>query len=94
MKARLETFDRKGLVRLIADLYDASSANRRFLESRFLPESGVLEEYRRIVADAIYPDPFSRRPNRPAALGRRCAGDVRPCVRRCDSVPESEGHLA
>jgi hypothetical protein len=49
-------------VRLIADLYDASSTNRRFLESRLLPESGVLEEYRRIVADAIYPDPFGRRP--------------------------------
>ena len=62
VKARLETFDRKGLVRLVADLYAASPANRRFLESRLLPESSGIEEYRQIVVDAIYPDPFSRRP--------------------------------
>jgi hypothetical protein len=61
LKARLETFDRKGLVRLVADLYAASPANRRFLESRLLPGSGGIENYRQIVSDAIYPDPLSRR---------------------------------
>jgi hypothetical protein len=60
LKARLQTFDREGLVRLVADLYAASPANRRFLESRLLPGSGI-EKYRQIVADAIYPDPLSRR---------------------------------
>ena len=61
VKARLETFDRKGLVSLLGDLYDASVANRRFLHSRLTPGSRAIEEYRRLVADAIYPDPFSKR---------------------------------
>ncbi len=61
MKARLQTFDREGLVSLVADLYDARAANRRFLHSRLSPGSGTVEEYRRLVADAIYPDPFSTR---------------------------------
>lgn len=61
VKARLQTFDREGLVSLVSDLYDASVANRRFLHSRFTPGSGTVEEYRRLVADAIYPDPFSTR---------------------------------
>lgn len=61
VKARLEAFDRKGLVSLLGDLYDASVANRRFLHSRLTPGSRAIEEYRRLVADAIYPDPFSKR---------------------------------
>jgi hypothetical protein len=61
-KGRLDAFDRQGLVRLIGDLYRASSANRRFLDARLMPESAGVESYRRIVAGAIYPDPFSKRP--------------------------------
>jgi hypothetical protein len=61
VKARLESFDRKGLVSLIGDLYDANAANRRFLHSRLAPGDNAIEEYHRLVADAIYPDPLSRR---------------------------------
>jgi hypothetical protein len=61
VRARLETFDRKGLVSLLGELYDANVANRRFLHSRLIPGSRAIEEYRRLVADAIYPDPFSKR---------------------------------
>ena len=61
VKARLEAFDRTGLVSLLGDLYDASAANRRFLHSRLTHGSRAIEEYRRLVADAIYPDPFSKR---------------------------------
>ena len=61
VKARLGAFDRKGLVSLLGELYDASVANRRFLHSRLTPGCRAIEEYRRLVADAIYPDPFSKR---------------------------------
>ena len=61
VKARLEALDRKGLVSLLGDLYDANEANRRFLHARLVPDSRSIEEYRRLVADAIYPDPFSKR---------------------------------
>jgi hypothetical protein len=82
VKARLEAFDRNGLVSLLGDLYDASVANRRFLHSRLTPGSRAIEEYRRLVADAIYPDPFSTRriSIRDAAAAiveyRRSSGDV------------------
>ena len=61
VKTRLETFDRKGLMSLVRDLYEASPANRRFLDSRLVPASDAIEDYRRLVTDAIYPDPLSRR---------------------------------
>ena len=61
VKARLEALDRNGLVSLLGDLYDANVANRRFLHSRMTPSSRAIEEYRRLVTDAIYPDPFSKR---------------------------------
>lgn len=57
VKARLEVLDRKGLVSLLGDLYDVNEANRRFLYSRLAPGGRAIEEYRRLVADAIYPDP-------------------------------------
>lgn len=61
VKARLEAFDRRGLVSLLGELYSASIANRRFLHSRLTPGSRAIEEYRHLVAAAIYPDPFSKR---------------------------------
>jgi hypothetical protein len=61
VRKRLKLLDRTGLVALVHDLYDTSTANRRFLEARFLSSATSLEKYRRLVADAVYPDPFSRR---------------------------------
>jgi len=86
LRARLETFDRAGLVGLIADLYEASPANRRYLDSRLFPQSGAIEEYRRMVMAAIYPDPFSQRRvsvrDASAAIAeyRRATGDVAGAV--------------
>jgi hypothetical protein len=80
VKARLEAFDPKGLVSLLGELYDASVGNRRFLHSRLTPGSRAIEEYRQLVADAIYPDPFSKRrvSVRDAAIVeyRRSTGDA------------------
>src|SRR5712691_7994933 len=61
VKTKLATFDRKGLLGLVHDLYEASTANRRFLHARLLPSPSAMEKYRRLVADAVFPDPFSRR---------------------------------
>jgi hypothetical protein len=82
LKIRLDTLDRKGLVGLVHDLYEASEANRRFLEARFLPSAAAIEKYRRLVEAAVFPDPFSQRPIRlrdaSAAITeyRRSTGDV------------------
>ena len=82
VKTRLETFDRKGLVSLVRDLYEASPANRRFLDSRLVPASDAIEKYRRLVTDAIYPDPFSRR-----RISVRDAGAVITEYRRSTGDP-------
>jgi hypothetical protein len=52
VKAQLVAFDRKALVSLLGELYDASVANRRFLHSRLTPGSRAIEEYRRSTGDA------------------------------------------
>jgi len=57
----LDSFNRASLLALVHDLYDANASNRRFLEARLLTSSMSIEKYRRLVADAVYPDPFSRR---------------------------------
>jgi hypothetical protein len=48
----------------IRDLYDASTANRRFLHARFVPAASALDDYRDLVEKAVFPDPFSQRPIR------------------------------
>lgn len=64
VKATLDRMDRPGLVGVIRDLYQANNLNRRFLHARFVRAAPVLDEYRRLVRDAVFPDPFSRRPIR------------------------------
>ena len=64
VKASLGSLDRAGLVGIIRDLYEASRANRRFLNARFVPAAAALDEYRDLVQAAVFPDPFSQRPIR------------------------------
>ena len=64
LQAQLSAYDRKALVALVRDLYRVSAENRRFLHARLLGSQAELATYRRQVADAIFPDPLSRRPLR------------------------------
>ena len=86
IKTKLHAFDKSGLVGLIHDLYEASTANRRFLQARLLPSPSAVEKYRRLVAEAVFPDPFSRRRislrDGTAAITeyRRSTGDVEGAV--------------
>ena len=86
IKTKLETFDKSGLVDLVHDLYEAGTANRRFLQARLLPSPSAAEKYRRLVAEAVCPDPFSRRRvslrDGTAAITeyRRSTGDVEGAV--------------
>jgi hypothetical protein len=82
LKIRLDTLDRKGLLGLVHDMYEARDANRRFLEARFLSSAAAIEKYRHLVEAAVFPDPLSQRPIRlrdaSAAITeyRRSTGDV------------------
>jgi hypothetical protein len=64
VKVSLERMDRAGLLGVIRDLYEAGDLNRRFLHARFVPAAPVLDEYRRLVRNAVFPDPLSQRPIR------------------------------
>ena len=61
LKRRIQGSDAGQLLELIRDLYQLNSDNRRFLEARFLMSEANLERYRRLVSEAIFPDPFGRR---------------------------------
>jgi hypothetical protein len=86
VKAQIEDCDRAGLVGIIRDLYEASATNRRFLHARFVSAASARDEYRRIVRDAVFPDPFSQRPIRlrdaTAAINdyKRSTGDLAGAV--------------
>ncbi len=62
VKAALSAKHTPALINLIRDLYRLNSDNRRFLHARCLDAGAELEDFRRQVADSIFPDPFSRRP--------------------------------
>jgi ribosomal protein L29 len=70
VKQRLARMSVAELLSLIRDLQKLSADNRRFLETRLLSPNGEIERYRRQVAEAIYPDTFSRRPISIAAARR------------------------
>ena len=60
LKTCLGDIDRDGLVRLIADLYAASSDNRAFLHTRFALGDDPVKAYKDVVTRWVYPDVFKR----------------------------------
>jgi hypothetical protein len=58
VRQQLTTWDRPALLALVKDLYDATAANRDFIQARCQPdESGgeVLEKYRRKIEEQFFP---------------------------------------
>jgi hypothetical protein len=64
VKANLTMMDRVGLIALIRDLYEVDALNRRVLHARFAPDGTTIDQYRRLVRAAVFPDPLSQRPIR------------------------------
>ena len=64
VRASPGSMDRAGLVGLIRDLYQSSTANRRFVHARFVRAASTPGEYRDLVARAVFQDPLSQRPIR------------------------------
>jgi hypothetical protein len=64
VKAQLTMMDRVGLIALIRDLYKVDPLNRRVLHARFAPNGTTIDQYRRLVRAALFPDPLSQRPIR------------------------------
>ena len=56
VKAKLASFDRRGLLGLIQDLYAASRDNRAFLHTRFGLGEDVLKPYKETLDRWLWPD--------------------------------------
>ena len=83
VNANLAMMDRSGLVALIRDLYDLDALNRRALHARFSPNSTTVDQYRRLVRAAVFPDPLSQRPVRL----RDATATIRQYARATGDVP-------
>ncbi|MGH9565240.1 MAG: hypothetical protein ACRD4I_04610 [Candidatus Angelobacter sp.] len=60
VKAKLASFDRAGLLRLIQDLYAAHKDNQTFLHARFGLGEDMLRPYKEAMDRWLWPDAFSR----------------------------------
>jgi len=56
VKAKLASFDRRGLLCLIQDLYAANSDNRTFLHARFGLGEDALKPYKEALSRWLWPD--------------------------------------
>ena len=62
IKSRINQFSSDEYLEIIKDLYDLSSTNKTFLESRFLQSSiDSLKPYKKIIEKALYPSITSNR---------------------------------
>ena len=62
VKAALGDYDKKQLLKLVADLYRLSNENKTFLHSRFGVGDNPLGPYKKIIKDCMYPDIYSNKP--------------------------------
>lgn len=58
VRQQLTTWDKPSLLALVKDLYDATAANRDFIQARCQPDGSggeVLEKYRRKIVEQFFP---------------------------------------
>lgn len=58
VRQQLTTWDKPSLLALVKDLYDATAANRDFIQARSQPDGSggeVLEKYRRKIVEQFFP---------------------------------------
>lgn len=64
LSRRLRALDAPSLLRTLHDLYDATPDNRRFLHARFFSGTAELDNYRKLIQDAVAPNPLGNKPIR------------------------------
>src|SRR5437016_725969 len=85
VKAKLEGFDRVGLLRLIQDLYAAHKDNQAFLHARFGLGENVLDHTRKRLIAGFGPTcsknktHLSPRPSKPSPITGRPLANPRGC---------------
>jgi len=80
VKSALSGSDREALLELVKDLYGLSASNKQFVDARFHLGRDPIAPYKKIIADCIAPDVFSRRPIQ-IAKAKKAISDYRKAVR-------------
>jgi hypothetical protein len=79
VKARLQEFDRTGLLTLIQDLYAASKDNQVFLHARYGLGEDVLKPYKQTIDRWLWPDMFKGQ-NTSVAKAKKAIADYKKAV--------------
>jgi len=74
VKAILTQKDNRELVKLISDLYALGVDNKTFIHSRYSVGKSILEPYKGIISESLYPDVYKNKPIR-LAVGRKAISD-------------------
>ncbi|MDD1631191.1 MAG: hypothetical protein LUP91_03160 [Methylococcaceae bacterium] len=79
VKSILVTKEPVELLMLIKDLYALNKNNKTFIEARYQVSNDVLEPYKKIISDALYPDVYK---NKTVSLsaGRKAISDYKKAV--------------
>lgn len=74
MKSILVDKEKSELFKLIADLCSSSAENRSFIHSRYSLGWQILEPYKSIISDSLYPDVYENKPIR-LSVGKKAISD-------------------
>ena len=67
------------LLMLIKDLYALNKNNKTFIEARYQVSNDVLEPYKKIISDALYPD-ITKNKGISLSAGRKAINDYKKAV--------------
>ena len=87
IRKRLETYDRKGLLGLIHDLYSLSKDNRMFLKSRSGVEGDTLKPYKEIISRWVGPS-GKWEPKVSVSKAKKAVSDYRKALGRPEDIAE------
>ena len=79
VKARLQDFDRAGLLALMQDLYASSKDNQVFLHTRFALGDDVLKPYKQNIDRWLWPDVFKQQ-DTSVAKAKKAIADYKKAV--------------
>jgi len=85
VKSALSGFDREALLGLVKDLYGLSASNKQFVDARLHLGRDPLVQCKKVVAECIAPDVFSRQPIQ-IAKAKKAISEYRKAV--CDDRGE------
>jgi hypothetical protein len=80
VKAKLASFDQKGLLGLIQDLYAANKENQTFLHARFGVGEDALQPYKQTIERWVSPDVLKKQQDISVAKAKQAISNYKKAV--------------